>query len=65
MKLFFFSELEETTDNIPQKANVNLSEDLTEFEDKKISLIRFMLIKMGMMLLVLTDGRPKKCRTEE
>ena len=67
--VFLFSELNETRDNIPQKAHVDLSEDLIEFEESKIgakSLIGFTPINPdGMMLLVWTDGRPKKHRTRE
>jgi len=36
--VFLFSELHETGDNIPQKAHVDLSEDLIEFEVSKIAV---------------------------
>jgi len=66
--VFLFSELNETRDNIPQKAHVDLTEELINFEDLKFgakSMIGFTPINPdGMMILVWTDGRPKKHRTK-
>jgi len=67
--VFLFSELNETRDNISQKAHVNLTEELIKFKDSKLgakSLIGFTPINPDvMMILVWTDERPKKHRTKE
>jgi len=67
--VFLFSELNETRDNIPQKAHVDLGDDLMQFEEKNIgakSCIGFTPINPdGMMILVWTDEKHKKFRTLE
>jgi len=64
--VFIFSELNDTRDNIPQKACVDMAPDVTEFEEKGFgtkSLIGFTPINPdGMIILVWTDGRHKKHR---
>jgi len=67
--VFLFSELNDSRDNIPQKAHVDMASEITDFEAKCIgtkSLIGFTPINPdGMMIVVWTDGRHKKHRTEE
>ncbi len=65
--VFLFSELNETRDNIPQKAHVDLSEDLIEFEESKIgakSLIGFTPINPDGMMYGQMEG-PKNIGLEK
>jgi len=67
--VFLFSELDDKGHNIPQKAHVDMASAVTEFEEKGFgtkSLSGFTPIYPdGMVILVWTDGRHKKHRTEE
>jgi len=67
--VFIFSELSGTRDNIPQKAHVDIRPKITKKKEKTLGAKSCIAVTPinpdGMIIVVWTDGIPRKYRTEE
>jgi len=67
MKLcFFFSEVNDTRDNTPQNAHLDLADEVTQFEESKIgvkSCIAFIPINPDGMIILVWRWKERKNRT--